>query len=112
MKQNRTPEGIFSPARPRSADEFWSDFRSRSLSTDRVPYVRPRPRGIMPLGLAAALVLAAFIWMRREGPIPAAALDQNSRIESLNVLAAHDGVFIMPLDGGGVMVWIGMGDET
>lgn len=89
----------------RSAHDFWGEFQRRAPGLDREPLARPSHQREW-LAAAAALVVGAgalAMWMW-----PAESHARTTEVISLDVPAPHDSVFLMPMEGGGVMVWIGM----
>lgn len=91
------------PMRP--GEEFWADFRRQADGLERAARVRPSHRREWLAAAAALLVGAAGLaaWL-----LPAESHARSTEVISLEVPAPHDSVFVMPMDGGGVMVWIGM----
>ena len=93
----------------RAADDFWGEFQRRAAGMERDPLARPSHRREW-LAAAAALVVGAgalAMWM-----MPATSQARTTEVLSLDVPAPHDSVFLMPMEGGGVMVWIGMEDPS
>lgn len=90
---------------PAGADAFWSEFERRAAGLERVPCVAttgPLARGA---SIAAALLLAAGagVWSLLPGTAMAGV-----RIDTLDVPAAHDSVFIInDAAGEGTIIVIG-----
>lgn len=107
---SRPLSGPLPPARgsPRDGAGFWNEFRARAAAEARVPHARTlpaRPPVLATLATVAAVALAAALWPR-SGPTEG----HDTQIASLQVMTAHESVFIMPMEEGGVMVWIGTGE--
>ncbi|MBP7274936.1 MAG: hypothetical protein KBA51_01895 [Kiritimatiellae bacterium] len=101
------PSWPISSARPpmRDGEDFWADFRQRASGLERETRARPSHRR-EGLAAAAALLIGLAGWALWMQPTPADA--RNTEVISLDVTAPHDSLFMMPMEGGGVMVWIGM----
>jgi hypothetical protein len=87
----------------RPAGEFWSDFRARAAAVERDPPARA-PHAARWTALAAVVLAGVVLWGRPGAPAAGAATE----ITSLTVDAPHSSVFVLPLDRGGVLVWVGM----
>jgi hypothetical protein len=87
----------------RSAEAFWNDFRARAAAIERDPPARA-PHPARWSALAAVVLAGAALWSRLGTPDAGAATE----ITSLTVDVPHSSVFVLPLDRGGVLVWVGM----
>jgi hypothetical protein len=101
------------PSAPRPPDAFWADFRARAtdLAEPRRPPAPARRPFLLPLGIAAALALAAILALRlRHDP---AALPKDTptgplaAFQEYEVLTPHQGVLIIDgPDTPGAILWI------
>ena len=92
---------------PRAAGDFWGDFAHRAQGASREPYASSAPVHAARAGAVAVLLLAVAGGVRFLLPSPAP-MTARAVVQSLDVSAPHDSVFIMSDEAtGGTIIWIG-----
>lgn len=95
---------------PRRADDFWSDFARQARDAPREAYASSVPvHAARMVALATVLLAVAggLRVLRPPAPIPPVA-SAGAVVQSLNIAAPHDSVFIMNDEAtGGTIIWIG-----
>lgn len=94
----------------READDFWNDFARRARDVPRDPYASSAPvHAVRMVAVATVLIAGAggLRFLRPAEPVPPVA-SASAVIQSLNIAAPHDSVFIMNDEAsGGTIIWIG-----
>ena len=94
-------------AAPRVAENFWDDFAHRAQNLSRDPYASSAPVRAARMAAVAAAILVVAGGVRFLLP-PAAPVMARAVVQSLDVSAPHDSVFIMSDEAtGGTIIWIG-----
>lgn len=96
------------PARPADKEAFWQDFRRQAGPQDNPPakYAPHAPFWLAPAAACALLllVLGAALLLR---PGATETAGTGSTVESIQVLACHESVFILQdPHGKGTIIWI------